>query len=53
MEDTYITTFSAKEVADMPLGTTSNNHFSFNRSLAAFAPGAEQFMKVKVTVKPH
>jgi hypothetical protein len=51
-EDTYITTFGAEEVADMPFSSTSDDNFSFDRCLAAFASWAEQFVKVKVAIEP-
>jgi hypothetical protein len=41
MKKTYITTFGAEEVADMPFSSACDNHFSFDRRLAAFASWAK------------
>lgn len=52
-KDTYITTLSTKEMADMPFGTTSNNNLALDGRLTTLAPGTETLMKVQVAIKPQ
>lgn len=49
----YITTFSAEEVADVPFCAARNHDFAFNWSLATLAAGAEQLVKIQVTIEPR
>jgi hypothetical protein len=48
---TYITALCTKEVSNVPLGPASDNYLTLNRCLAALAPGAEEFMEVKMTIE--
>jgi hypothetical protein len=51
--NTHITTLRTKEMASMPLSTTSNNNISLNRRLTALTPRRKELMKVQMAIKPH
>jgi hypothetical protein len=46
-----ITTFSAKEVSNMPLCSASHHHLTFYWCLTALASWAEKLMEVKMAVE--
>jgi hypothetical protein len=46
-----IAALRAEEVADVPLGPTRHDHFSFNGSLAGLTPRGEEFVVIQVAEK--
>ena len=50
-ELTYITTFGAEEMANMPFRSASHDHFSLDGCFAALASRAEEFVEVQMAVK--
>lgn len=50
---TYITTFGAEEMTNVPFGATCNHNFALDRRLAALASRAEQLVKIQMAVESH
>lgn len=48
---TYITTFGAEEMTNMPFCSTGYNHFAFDGCLATLASRTEQFVEIQMTIE--